>query len=183
MKKQTHRVQSIPPSEKSGGIFIKLKGLPLNVKLLTIGGYLAVFVLLFCMLALEVTEEVDFVRYTINDNDHELSLAALAFSSFAFILGWAYLITGAAAAKARIFLPLLGLLAVQFFLLASNAVLLPLFLETVFYIFTLAVYALTYRSRFWHDFPLLHFIFWFIATFIFFFLSAAQANSDAETAR
>lgn len=183
MENQPRPAQPVLPPEKPGGVFIKLRGLPLNVKLLTIGGYLAVFVLLFCLLALEITKDVDFVQYTINGVKRELSLAALAFSSFAFIVGWAYLITGAAAAKGRVFLPVLGLLALQLFLLATNADLLPLFLEALFYFFVLVIYALTARTRFWRDYPLLHFVPWLAAIFIFFFLSAGRANSDAETAR
>lgn len=173
--------QTGPPPKKPSGAFIKLNGLPLNVKLLTIGGYLAVFGLLLGLLAVTIGKDNEIVSYTINNSPREISLSALAFSGFGFILGWAYLITGAAAARGRLFLPALALLALQMFLLSTGG-LYTLVSQFCFFAGILAIYALTSQKRFWRDWPLLHFLIWLPSTFILFFLSAGMAESDSRIA-
>ncbi len=148
------------------GNFIDLHGLPISLKILTIGGYVAVLGLLFFTLLVELAgDHLPTAQYMVTGENLKLPLAVMAITSLAFILGWAYLLTGAASANPRIFLPVLVLFAAQLFLIApwnnyGFFLLLSVLLEVFFFLAIVAIYALTFRKRFWFDFAGLHFYGW-----------------------
>ena len=164
------------------GNFIGLQGLPVSVKLLTIGGYLAVFGLLFFTLLVELAgDRLPVVEYTLAGRNNQTPLLVVAIAGLAFILGWVYLLTGAAAARARIFLPVLALYALQLFLV-TNVTLLLVLLEALFFVTVLVIYGLTFRTRFWRDLPGLHFFGWLAAVFILVFLSVGTTATNSQVA-
>ncbi len=76
------------------GNFIDLQGLPVSLKILTIGGYLAVFGMLFFTLVVELAgERLPTVRYELAGQNLQTPAIVMAISGLAFILGWAYLLT------------------------------------------------------------------------------------------
>jgi len=169
--------------------FIDLQGLPISLKILIIGGYLAVFGLLFFTLLVELAGDyLPTVQFTVTEENLKLPLVVMAVTSLAFILGWAFLLTGAAAANPRIFLPVLALFALQLFLVTpwqtKLGFLLFLFvlLEAFFFLMVLIIYGLTFRKRFWHDSSGLHFFGWLGAISVFVFLSVGTAATNASVA-
>ena len=165
------------------GIFIDLQGLSLILKILIIGGYLAVFGMLFFTLLVELAgDRLQTVEFTLAGKTNNVPLVVVAVAGLAFILGWAYLLTGAAAAKARIFLPVLVLFALQL-LLVTNVTFLLLLLELVFFLTVLIVYGLTFRTRFWHALPGLHFFAWLAAVSVLVILSVGTSAENADVAR
>jgi len=164
--------------------FINLQGLPVSVKILTVGGYLAVFGMLFFTLVVELAgERLPTVEYMLVDQNFTVPLIVMAISGLAFILGWAYLLTGAAAAKARIFLPVLVLYALQIFLVTGGQLLL-LFLEMLFLMLVLVIYGLTFRTKFWRDLPGLHFFGWLgaVAVIVVFSIGISATNAQVAAA-
>ena len=162
------------------GYFIDLRDLPLSLKILTIAGYLAIFGLLFFTLLVELAgDRLATVEYTVTGPTLKIPLFVVAIAGLAFVLGWAYLLTGAAAAKARIFLPVLLLFALQLFMVSSF---LSVFLEVLFILAVLVIYGFTFRTRFWHDLPGLHFFGWLGAISVIFFLSVGTSATNAELA-
>jgi hypothetical protein len=162
--------------------FIDLQGLPISLKILTIGGYVAVFGLLVFTLLVELTGDyLPTVQYTVTGENLKLPLAVMAITSLAFILGWAYLLTGAASANPRIFLPVLALFAAQLFLVTGGTLLLVL-LEVLFFLAVLLIYGLTFRTRFWRDLPGLHFFGWLGAVACLIILSVGTAATNAHVA-
>jgi hypothetical protein len=163
-------------------ILIDLQGLPVSLKILTITGYLAVFgMLLFTLLVELAGDRLQTVAYTLAGQNDKVPLVVMAIAGLAFILGWAYLLTGAAAAKARIFLPILVLYALQLFLV-TNITFLVLVLEVVFFLTVLVIYGLTFRARFWRDLPGLHFFGWLMAVSVIVILSVGT-STNANVAR
>jgi len=164
------------------GFFIDLQGLPFGVKILTVGGYLAVIGLLFLTLVVELGgDRLPAVGYTLSGQNDKVPLLVLAIASLAFILGWAYLLSGAAAAKARIFLPVLVLFALQLFLVTGGTLLL-LFLELLFFVVVLVIYGLTFRTRFWREQPGLHFYGWLLAVSVIIVFSVGISSANAQVA-
>jgi hypothetical protein len=164
------------------GIFIDLQGQPLSLKLLTILGYLAVFGLLFFTLLVEMAgNSLQTVTYELAGQNNRIPLLVLAVASLAFILGWAYLLAGAAAARARIFLPVLALFALQLFMVTNITFLLVL-LDLVFLLAVLIIYGLTFRSPFWRELPGLHFFGWLASVSVVIILSVGTTATDAEVA-
>ncbi len=165
------------------GNFIDLQGLPVTLKILTIAGYLAVFGLLFFTLVVELAgDRLPTVTYIVLGQNVQVPLIVMAIAGLAFILGWAYLLTGAAAARARIFLPILFLYALQLFLVSGGS-LLALFLEVLFFLSVLVIYGLTFRTNFWRELPGLHFFGWLGAVSIIVLLSIGTSATNAEVAR
>jgi hypothetical protein len=164
------------------GNFIDLQGLPVSLKILTISGYLVVFGMLFFTLLVELAgDRLPTVEYTTLDQNLKLPLVVMAIAGLAFIMGWAYLLTGAAASRARIFLPILVLYALQLFFVSGGS-LLVLFLEVLFFLTVLVIYGLTFRMRFWRDLPGLHFFGWLGAVSVFVILSVGTSATNAEVA-
>jgi hypothetical protein len=165
------------------GNFIDLQGLPVSLKILTIGGYLAVFGMLFFTLLVELAgDRLKTVEYSLAGQNDSVPLVVVAISALAFILGWTYLLTGAAAARARIFLPVLVLFALQLFLV-TNITLPLLFLDVAFFLSVLVIYGLTFRTRFWRDLPGLHFFGWLTGVSVLVILSVGTSATNAEVAR
>ncbi|MCX6035049.1 MAG: hypothetical protein NTV38_08750 [Chloroflexi bacterium] len=162
------------------GIFIDLQGLPVSLKILTIAGYLAVFGLLFFTLLVELAgDRLPMVEYSLVEPTMKVPLVVMAIAGLAFILGWAYLLTGASAARARIFLPVLVLFALQLFMVTS---LLGFFLELLFLIAVLIIYGLTFRTPFWYDLPGLYFFGWLGAVSVIVLLSVGTSATNSEVA-
>ncbi|MCJ7432709.1 MAG: hypothetical protein MUO77_04400, partial [Anaerolineales bacterium] len=105
----------------------------------------------------------------------------MGFTILFFILGWVYVLTGAAMAKARIFLPALGLFAFQLFIITGGGSFAAC-AEVVFIFFFLIVYAITFRTRFWRDYPFVHFFIWLAILLFFMFFSVGFAETDAQVA-
>ena len=164
--------------------FIDLHGLPASLKILTIGGYVVVFGLLCFTLLVELAgDHLPTVQYMVAEKNLKLPLAVMAITSLAFILGWAYLLTGAASANPRIFLPILALFALQLFLVTgSTLTLLVLCLKVLFFLTVLVIYGLTFRTRFWYDFSGLYFFGWLGAVSVFVILSVGTAATNADVA-
>jgi len=164
------------------GNIIDLQDLPVSLKILTIAGYLAVFGLLFFTLLVELAgDRLQTVEYTLVGQNVKVPLLVMAIAGLAFILGWTYLLTGAAAARARIFLPVLVLYALQLFLV-TGANLLLLFLEVLFFLTVLVIYGLTFRTNFWRDLPGLHFFGWLVAVSVIVILSVGTSATNAQVA-
>jgi hypothetical protein len=162
--------------------FIALQGLPVSVKIMTIVGYLAVFGLLFFTLLVELTaDRLPVVLFTQVGETDQVPLLVVGIAGLAFILGWAYLLTGAAASRARIFLPVLILFGFQLFLV-SGGNLLALFLEILFFFIVLVIYGLTFRTHFWSDLPGLHFFGWLLAVSVIVLLSFGVSPTNAGVA-
>jgi hypothetical protein len=164
--------------------FIDLQDLPVSLKILTIAGYLAVFgLLLFTLIIERAGERLPTIEFTMGEVTNKVPLVIIAVSGLAFILGWAFLLTGAAAAKARIFLPVLALYALQLFLV-SGGNLLILFLEILFFFVVLIIYGLTFRTPFWHDLPGLHFFGWLgaVSAIVLLSIGTSVTNADVATA-
>lgn len=164
------------------GIFIDLQGLPVILKILTVVGYLAVLgQLLFTLLVELAGDRLQTVEYVLAGENRKVPLLVMAIAGLAFILGWAYLLTGAATARARIFLPILALFALQLFLETGGNLLLVI-LELVFFVSVLVIYGLTFRTRFWLDLPGLHFFGWLGAVSIIVFLSVGISATNSGVA-
>ena len=152
------------------------------MKILTVIGYLAVFGLLFFTLLVELASEyLPTVAYSISGKDNTVPLIVIAIAGLTFILGWAFLLTGGASARARVFLPVLALYAVQLFLVTGGK-LLPLFFELLFFLAVLIIYGFTFRTRFWSDLPGLHFLGWLAAVSAIVFLSVGVSATNADVA-
>jgi len=164
------------------GNFIDFQGLSVTLMILIVVGYLAVLgLLLFTMLVELAGDRLPVVLYSISDGNYKVPLLVMGASGLAFIAGWAYLLAGAVAAKARIFLPVLALFALQLFLVTGGNLLL-LFLELVFFMAVLVIYGLTFRTRFWLDLPGLHFFGWLGAVSIIVMLSVGISATNADVA-
>ncbi|MGZ6346561.1 MAG: hypothetical protein ACXWNC_03180 [Anaerolineales bacterium] len=166
------------------GNFIDLQGLPVTLKILVLVGYLAVLgQLLFTLLVELAGDRLSVVLYSIAENNYRVPLLVMSVAGLAFILGWAYLLAGAAAAKARVFLPVLALFSLQLFLVTGGNLLL-VFLELVFFLAVLVIYGLTFRTNFWSDLPGLHFFGWLAAVsiLVFFSVGLSATNSKVATA-
>lgn len=164
--------------------FIDLRGLPLTIKLLTIGGYISVFFLLAIVLLFEVIGDgLPAVQFSPSNEAEILTmpLAVMAFTILFFIIGWVYVLTGAAMAKARVFLPALGLFAFQLFIITGGGSFAAC-AEVIFIFFFLIVYAITFRTRFWRDYPFAHFFIWLAVILFFMFFSVGFAETDAQVA-
>lgn len=162
--------------------FIDFQGLSITLMILIVVGYLAVLgLLLFTMLVELAGDRLPVVLYSISNENYKVPLLVMGVSGLAFIAGWAYLLAGAAAAKARIFLPVLAVFALQLFLVTGGNLLL-LFLELVFFMAVLVIYGLTFRTRFWLDLPGLHFFGWLGAVSIIVILSVGISATNADVA-
>ena len=169
--------------------FIDLQGLPVSLKILTISGYLAVLGLLLFTLVVELAgDHLQNVQYMVTEENVKLPLVVMAITGLVFILGWAYLLTGAAAARPGIFLPVLALFALQLFLITpwqtkQRFLLLLFFLfEALFFLIVIAIYGFTFRKSFWHDSSGLHFYGWLGSVFTFVALSVGMAETNSDIA-
>ncbi len=67
--------------------FIDLQGLPISLKILTVGGYIIVLGLLFFTLLVELAgDHLSTVQYMVAEKNLKLPLAVMAITSLAFIL-------------------------------------------------------------------------------------------------
>jgi len=165
------------------GYFIDLQDLSVSMNILTIGGYLAILGMLFMTLLVELAgNRLPTVEFTLAGQNDKVPLVVLAIAGLAFILGWVYLLAGAAASRARIFLPVLALFAAQLFL-QTNITLLNIYLFGTFFIIVLAIYAFTARTRFWRDHPGLHFYGWLAAVSVITLLTIGMSATISEVAR
>jgi hypothetical protein len=164
------------------GNFIDLQGLPVTLKFLVLVGYLAVLgQLLFTLLVELAGDRLSVVQYSIAENNYRVPLLVMSVAGLAFILGWSYLLAGAAAAKARIFLPVLALFSLQLFLVTGGNLLL-VFLELVFFSAVLVIFGLTFRTRFWSDLPGLHFFGWLAAVSVLVLFSVGLSATNSKVA-
>jgi hypothetical protein len=160
--------------------FIDLQGLPVSLKILTVTGYLVVFgQLLFTLLIELAGNRLPMVEYTLFGPTLKVPLVVMMIAGLSFIMGWAYLLTGAAAAKARIFLSVLVLFAVQLFMSTNFMAFL---LELLFFFVVLVIYALTFRTPFWLDLPGLYFFGWLGAISLIVIISIGTSVTNAEVA-
>src|SRR3990172_5897766 len=108
------------PLNSLRAILINFRGLPLSVQLLAVLGYLAVLGLLLVTLFFEwLGGELNFVEYRPAAVLYHIPFTVVVITSLTFVLGWAFVLAGAAGSKARVFLPVLALFALQVFILNS----------------------------------------------------------------
>ncbi len=164
------------------GYFIDLQDLPISMIILTIGGYFVVLGMLFMTLLVELAgNRLPTVEFNLAGQNDKVPLLVLVITGLAFILGWVYLLAGAASARARIFLPVLALFALQL-LLQTNITFLNLCFYGTFFLIVLAVYTFTARTSFWREHPGLHFYGWLAAVSVISLLTIGMSANNAEVA-
>lgn len=170
------------PLNSLRAILIDFRGLPLSVQLLATLGYLAVLGLLLATLFFEwLGSQLNFVEYSAPAGLYHIPFTVVVITSLTFVLGWAFVLAGAAGSKARVFLPVLALFAFQLFILTGalgDWVLLAMCAEGLFLAALLGLYAFTFRKRFWRDYPLPLFIFWLGVAFFFIGLMWVLGQTD-----
>jgi hypothetical protein len=165
------------------GYFIDLQDMPVSMIILTLGGYFVVLGMLLMTLVVELAgNRLPAVEFSITGQTDKVPLVVLAVAGLAFILGWVYLLAGAAAARVRIFLPVLALFALQLFL-QTNITILNLYFYGTFFLIVLAVYGFTARTGFWREHPGLHFYGWLAAVSVITLLTIGLSATNAEVAR
>ncbi len=165
------------------GYFIDLQDLPVSMTILTIGGYFVVLGMLFMTLLVELAgNRLPAVEFTLAGENDKVPLLVLAIAGLAFILGWVFMLAGAASARTRIFLPILALFALQLFL-QTNITILNLYLFGTFFLIVLAVYGFTARTGFWREHPGLHFYGWLAAVSVISLLTIGMSPANAEVAK
>lgn len=158
---------------------VDLRGLPLNVQVLTVAGYLGMFFLLGLTLILEfIGQNFTPVAFTMTagtvDTGLRVPLLVMAVSSLAFVLGWAFLMTGATDCRRRVFLPAVVLFISQLFFLTplegtTLGTLLPCLLGTPAIGLLVVFYFVAPRWKLWQEWPIIEFIIWGV------FISAMMA--------
>lgn len=177
--------------------FIDVSGFPLGLKLLTWGGYAAVFLLLLMTVFFEIfgarLPMVHFMTFEGGElvSKHVPTLVIIV-SSLGLTLAWAYIMTGATDCRRRIFLPVLALFGAQLFFMIPFSGLdsdsfvsglrvlpfcgsAPLLLLAVF-----GFYMRTHRNQRWRDYPLIEFTGWIIVSLYYlmglWFVAAERQN-------
>lgn len=153
--------------------------LPRGVWLLTLLGYVSVASLLMVQLFLELhTGKLPHVRFhDVRGQLLSVPLPGMVFSTLAFVLGWALLLTGASDCRRRVFLPIVGVFVFHLLVLLPYADvsgyemeggttlwgLLAVLLVGV----PVALHFFTRRTRYWRDAPLLEFAAWLAVVLVF----------------
>lgn len=141
--------------------FINAKGLSHSLQILTAVGYLILFGLLLITLLLELFgQNLASVTYTSLDDTWQISYLALFISSGGFVIGWAYLLTGATDFSRRIFLPIMGVFAIQLLLImpiGGSATIFAFCFAGLFLFSLIGLHLFTSSSRYWRDLPLVEF--------------------------
>lgn len=172
---------------------VDLRGLPLNTQVLAIFGYVGLFSLLSLTLLVELFgDSFTAVSFTVPEGDlyseKQVPLLAMALASLAFILGWAFLLTGATDCRRRIFFPAVGLFAIQLIFLTpiegNMAAALGCFLAIPAIGLLIAFYFLAPRWPFWRDWPIVEFIAWalfaaFLMGLLWFFNQTNEAVASS----
>jgi hypothetical protein len=152
---------------------VDLRGLPLNAQLLAIFGYIGLFALLGLTLLLELFGDsftaVTFLPASSDpDTQFRVPLLVMALASLAFVLGWAFLLTGATDCRRRVFFPAVALFAFQLIFLTplegGMTAALGCFLAVPGIGLLVAFYFLAPRWPFWRDWPIVEFIAWTLFT-------------------
>jgi hypothetical protein len=147
--------------------------------LLTLLGYISVASLLMVQLFLELhTGKLLHVRFhDVRGQLLSVPLPGMVFSTLAFVLGWALLLTGASDCRRRVFLPIVGVFVFHLLVLLPYADvsgyemegrttlwgLLAVLLVGV----PVALHFFTRRTRYWRDAPLSEFAAWLAVVLVF----------------
>ncbi len=151
--------------------FIPMEGMPRGTRLLAWTGYAAIAGLLgITILSALPGISLGAVTFPMTMNDNQVTayvpLLVVLAVLVGFLLGWAYLLSGATNSQPLIFLPFMLLFCVQLaclvpfnsqssgWLLAWLCVILPLLFLTAL------LYLLTHKKAFWREYPLLEFGLW-----------------------
>ena len=170
---------------------IDFNGLSLSLRILAVLGYASVAVLLAVTLLLDLLRDrLVVVTYThpgVEVTVQQIPFLVLVVSAFCFVLGWAYVLTGATDSGRRVFLPIAGLFAVQLFLFLpqGDAGMFMWFCAAPPLILGLIVaHFFTQSKRYCRDFPLVEFCLWFCVLLFFvalFWLSRQSTEHVAQT--
>lgn len=179
---------------------IDFSQLSLSHKILTWGGYAAVFLLLLMTVFFEIfgarLPMVNFMAFegSVQVSKH-VPILVMIVSSLGLTLAWAYIMTGATDCRRRIFLPVLALFGAQLFFMTPFSGLdsdsfvsglrvlpfcgsAPLLLLAV-----LGLYLFTHRKKEWRDYPLIEFAGWIVVSLYYLmgvWLVAAERKNVAE---
>jgi hypothetical protein len=147
--------------------------------LLTLLGYISVVSLLIVQLFLDLYGgRLPHVRFhDVGGQLLSVPLPGIVFSTLAFVLGWAFLLTGASDCRRRVFLPIVGVFVFNLLVLSPYARvsgyemeggttlwgLLAVLLVGV----PVTIHFFTRRTRYWRDAPLLEFAAWLAVVLVF----------------
>lgn len=154
--------------------FIDFTDLSLSHKILAVGGYFSIALMLVLTLLFELfSGKLGLVTYTLSTGEawvtKQIPTLVMITSSLGVLLGWAFLLTGATDCHPLVFVPVLGFFGFQLFALSAGALseegawLEPLFCLTapVLLLGTLGLYLLTHRKSYWRNLALVEFAVWF----------------------
>lgn len=167
---------------------IDFDGLSLSLRILAILGYVSVFVLLVLTLLLDLfRNRLAMVTYTygVEETIRQIPFIVLVVSGFCFVLGWAYILTGATDSRRRVFLPIAGIFALQlfFFLPQNNAMFLWFCTAPALIVVLVGSHFFTRTRRFWRDFPLVEFFLWCCVLLFYVALFWFSRQSATDVAR
>ena len=166
---------------------ISLNGLSQDIRRLAVLGYVIVLGMLVATLLLElVGDQLESVTFRPDSSTGRVQIPILAIivSNISFVLGWAFLLTGASDCRRRVFLPVVFVFLFQLFLLAiglgDNRNLIFAFWSLAIPLVALPVglHFFTRRSVRWREHPMLEFAAWGAAMSVFvIFLWVARATT------
>ena len=169
---------------------VRTHDLPRGVRLLTLLGYISVVSLLIVQLFLDLYGgKLPHVRFhDVRGQLLSVPLPGIVFSTLAFVLGWALLLTGASDCRRRVFLPIVGVFVFHLLVLSPY----PFFrvsgyegeggttlwglLAVLLVGVPVTLHFFTRRTRYWSDAPLLEFAAWLAVGLVF---TALLFNGDS----
>jgi hypothetical protein len=176
---------------------IDFTDLSLSHKILAVGGYLSIALVLVLTLLFELfSGELGLVTYTFSTGEawvtKQIPTLVMITSSLGVLLGWAFLLTGATDCHPFVFVPVLGFFGFQLFALSAGALseegswleLLFCLTAPVLLMGTLGLYLLTHRKSYWRNLALVEFAIWFCVMLFYVtghWLVAPDAITVAET--
>lgn len=165
--------------------FVDWQSLTLSRRLLALGGYVALACLLGFLLVVEFFG-IKFrqVPFTIGETAVQVPFVVMVVSSLGYAVGWSYILTGATDFRRRAFWLILGLYAVQLFLLlpTSNAVFLWLCTAPPLLILIVVIHTYGRDKSFIREWPLVEFCLWLGINFFFLLMFWLFDPTDSSVA-
>jgi uncharacterized membrane protein YozB (DUF420 family) len=165
---------------------IDFSGLSLSLRILAVLGYASVSLLLMLTLVLDLLKDrlalITYTSYGSEPAVGQVPFFVLIVSGFCFVLGWAYILTGATDSRRRVFLPVAAIFALQLFLFfPENTSFACLWFCTapVLILALVGSHFFTRTKRFWREFPLIEFAVWF-GVLLFYVAMFWFSNTSAE---
>lgn len=161
------------------------QALALNRRLLVLFGYLLLAGMLFFMLVTELLGGIGrLIIFSLNETDVQIPFGVMVVSSLGFAVGWSFILTGATDFRRRVFWLILGLYAVQLFLLmpTNNAAIIWLCTAPPLQLLIIGIHSYGRQREFIRQWPLTEFSLWVIINFFFLGLFWFWDTSDASVA-